>query len=242
MRTLLFWLALPWLLPQALRVRRRAPRFAPPPGEPRGILPGDPSLRVVGIGDSIIAGVGAHHMQAALLPRMVVMLADHLGVGIRWESLGKIGATTRGVTERLLPRLTTQPVDLFVVSVGVNDITSMTTLATWRRDLDRLLDGLRAHSPAAWVVMAGIPPLQHFPLLPQPLRWVIGLRGKRFAQALADAVQDRSRCIAVPLDFAPGREQFSADGFHPSHDAYAEFAAAMVAATLPGLAQDRDCL
>lgn len=55
-----FWLALPWVFPQAIWVRRRTPRFRGPSGELRGQFGEEPTRRVVGVGDSIVAGVGAN--------------------------------------------------------------------------------------------------------------------------------------------------------------------------------------
>ncbi|MFZ8984056.1 MAG: SGNH/GDSL hydrolase family protein [Steroidobacteraceae bacterium] len=242
LKTLLFWLTLPWLLPQALWVRRYAPRFAAPPGPSSGCLAGEPRLKLAGIGDSIIAGVGARDMAAGLVGRIATMIATQLDCGVEWQAIGKIGATTRGVRQKLVQRLPAGPIDLFVVSVGVNDITSLRTLRGWQADVDQLLDCLHAHSPGALVLLAGIPPLQHFPLLPQPLKAVLGLRAAHFAEALAEVARRRAGCIPVPIDVQPDRQQFSADGFHPSHDAYALFAAAMMAAAMPALAQRRDCL
>ena len=59
MRNLLFWGLFPFALPQAVYVRRTAPRFAPPDCAPSGRVGSGPPLKIVGIGDSIIAGVGA---------------------------------------------------------------------------------------------------------------------------------------------------------------------------------------
>ena len=47
MRNLIFWGLFPLALPQAIYVRRRAPRFAPPPCEPRGVVGAGDPLRVI---------------------------------------------------------------------------------------------------------------------------------------------------------------------------------------------------
>jgi hypothetical protein len=66
MRSLLFWSALPFVLPQAMWVRARAPRFAGPAAAAEGLARPDAAaptdaaapLRLVGLGDSLIEGVG----------------------------------------------------------------------------------------------------------------------------------------------------------------------------------------
>ena len=67
-RRALFWLLLPLMIPQALRVRRTAPRFAGASGEDAGVCDvamGEedaPRLRLLAIRHYIIAGVGAGPM------------------------------------------------------------------------------------------------------------------------------------------------------------------------------------
>ena len=64
MRNLLFWGLFPLLIPQALWVRKTAPRTAPAAGPRSGTVGDGRPIRLVGVGDSIIAGVGARHQFA----------------------------------------------------------------------------------------------------------------------------------------------------------------------------------
>lgn len=232
MRDLVFWSSLPFVLPQALAVRRRAPRFASPPGEPGGSVAGERPVRLLGIGDSVIAGVGASSLQRSVVGQAARMLGEGLGVGVEWRSVGRIGATSEGVARDLVPQLRMPPVDFIVVSAGVNDITSMVTLPRWRRSLAALLDGLVAHSPQATIVLAGIPPLQHFPLLPQPLRAVLGLRAASFNHAAPAVLAKYANAQHVAVRFAASDEAFAADGFHPSESSHEALARMVVEAML----------
>ena len=56
MRNVVFWGSLPFLAPQALYVRRTAPRFAEASGPSKGAIGAGPGKRLVAIGDSIVAG------------------------------------------------------------------------------------------------------------------------------------------------------------------------------------------
>lgn len=220
---LLFWALLPLLMPQALHVRRNAPRFAPPPGPARGAV-GDGAVRtLLGVGDSIIAGVGAGEPGRALVGQTATALQRAAGGRIEWHAVGRVGATAAGATERLVPALPPDRADFVVVSVGVNDVTGLTALGAWRRDLGELLCRLREHSPEATIALSGLPPLGSFPLLPRPLSALFGLRARSLDAVAREVVSALPQTVHVPLVFARGAGKFAADGFHPCEAGYAEY-------------------
>ncbi len=114
-------------------------------------------------------------------------------------------------------------VDVILVSVGVNDVTSLMRRSRWRRNLDDLLRALHAHSPGAVIAVAGIPPLRVFPLLPQPLRSVIGYRGESLDRETRKLIRAHPRALHVPIQFEAHTDRFGTDGFHPSEISYSEF-------------------
>lgn len=109
------------------------------------------------------------------------------------------------------------------VEGSVNDITGLTTIRKWRRNLALLLSELQAHSPNAVIAVAGMPPLHAFPLLPQPLRAVFGMRARIFDKVAIKVINGYRNAIHVPLDFEPDPEKFAPDGYHPSEESYVEF-------------------
>jgi len=223
MRSILFWAALLLLFPQALYVRKSAPRFGPAGGQLEGSAGDGRQIRLLAVGDSIIAGVGASELSRALVGQAATALARSLNCSVSWQALGVSGYNAAKILDRLVPELPDVAVDYIIVSVGVNDITGLTTLRRWRQNLSQLLDKLRAHSPGAVIAVAGMPPLHTFPLLPQPLRAVFGMRGRSFDDVVMQVVEKRTNTVHVPLDFEPGRHQFAPDGYHPSEESYEEF-------------------
>ena len=123
MRNLLFWGLFPLVLPQALWVRKTAPRFAPAAGPESGAVGEGRPIRLIGIGDSIIAGVGASTLSRALIGETASSLAGSLDAEVRWHAVGKSGARSLDVLETFVQRLPEEPADVFIVSVGVNDVT-----------------------------------------------------------------------------------------------------------------------
>ena len=89
--------------------------------------------------------------------------------------------------------------------------------------IDALLSDLRAHSPQAQIVLLGIPPMQAFPLLPQPLRAWLGGRSRRL-EALGIAAAQRRDALHSPIHIEPAPELFASDGFHPSELGHARWA------------------
>jgi lysophospholipase L1-like esterase len=223
MRNLLFWGAIPFLLPQALYVRRTAPRFAPAGGPTDGAVGEGRQARLLAVGDSIIAGVGATELSRALVGRTAAALAASLDCRVCWYALGVSGYRSTQVLDELVPQLPEAVSDYVIVSVGVNDITGLTTLRKWRHNMATLLEALQAHSPDAVIAVAGMPPMHGFPLLPQPLRATFGMRSRAFDAAVKDVVAGYPRAVHVPLDFEPEPHEFAPDGYHPSEDSYVKF-------------------
>jgi hypothetical protein len=121
MRWMLFWTLFPFVLPQAIKVRRNAPRVSGA-GEPTsGRVGSGKTTRLVAIGDSIIAGVGVETVAEALPGQVAVELARLLGCEVSWSAFGLIGTTSSGVNRCLVPTLPNEPFDVMVVSVGVNE-------------------------------------------------------------------------------------------------------------------------
>jgi lysophospholipase L1-like esterase len=236
-RSLVFWLLLPFVAVQALRLRRTAPRLQAATGEARGRTGSGPSMRLLAIGDSIIAGVGASTLDRALVGRTAESLAKLRGRTVEWEAHGLSGANARRILADLVPVLDPLPADAMIVSVGVNDVTSLSSIRAWKRNLLALVAALRAHSPNAVIVVAGIPPLRVFPLIPEPLRSLIGFRGETLDRVMGELLQEHAGVLHTPVVFDIRSDSFCADGFHPSERSYIEFGEAMAARIATQLAE-----
>ena len=232
-RNLLFWTLFPFVLPQAIRLRQNAPRFPGAGGPKKGTAGAGAPLDLLAVGDSIIAGVGAADLSRALVGQTAAQLAHRLECRIDWTARGSIGADSNKVLHRLVPRLPDSEADIIILSVGVNDVTGLSPVSRWQRNLNDLLAALHHHSPGAVIAVAGIPPLEGFPLLPQPLRALFGLRGKTFDRAARKMVSRKPWAVYVPLDFDPTPDRFSADGYHPSEASYSLFGQLMAERIAP---------
>lgn len=210
----------PVLVAQGLATRRRVPRLPEPPGPRAGTAGGGPRLRLLIVGDSAAAGVGAPHQEQALSGQLVERLAKHFRVD--WQLEAVTGATTRSTLQRL-SILPPSRFDVAVTSLGVNDVTSNTSLAAWQRDQAALRLLLSERLDVALTLVSGLPPMHGFPALPQPLRWYLGWRASQFDRALREELDGRPRQHFLSLRFTENLEEMAEDGFHPGPTVYAEW-------------------
>ena len=237
-------LLLPVLYVQGRRVRRTVPLLPEPPGERtgrRGLpLPttamtpaGDDTerrtpLRLLIVGDSAAAGVGAPSQEVALLGQLVDALSD--GGPVDWRLEARTGATAAG-TRLHLAKLAPEPFDVAVTSLGLNDVTGGRAPAEVLADLVAVVALLHTRFGVRHVVLSGIPPVGEFPALPQPLRGYLGRRARALDESLAAWAATTRGVEHLPLDFA--RDQaaipsaMAADGFHPGPALYAVWARAL---------------
>lgn len=226
---MLFWprtiLLAPLLLWQGLGARRRALLLPEPPGDRSGIVGTGPALRLLVVGDSAAAGVGAAHQREALLGQTVALLEDQYSVAWRLEA--RSGATTAS-TLRHLEQLPRNQFDIATTSLGVNDVTSGARLGNWLSQQAALRSLLRTRFGVRHIIVAGLPPVHLFPALPQPLRWHLGLRAREFDRALQAAVTDTPDCSFIALPATGEITDMASDGFHPGPNIYARWAEVLV--------------
>ena len=223
MRNLIFWGLFPFALPQAIRLKRTATRLPPPACATEGVVGEGERLRLVGVGDSVIAGVGVDRLQDAFVGQATQALAQTLGRKVHWSVHGRSGARAETLLSEFLPTLPDESADVILLSVGVNDITGLVPLPVWKARLARIIASLRRHSPNAVIGLAGVPPLGGFPLLPEPLRFASGQRGKTFDRAGRRIVRRFAGVVHMPVEFEATHDNFCDDGFHPSQKSYALF-------------------
>ena len=223
MRHLIATLALgPILLTQSRQVRRTVPELPEPDGPRSGVAGSGPLLRLLVVGDSAAAGVGAPSQDEALAGRLAVALAPTFH--LHWKLLAFSGATTADMLDRLRGEAAAH-YDVVVTSLGVNDVTGRRSLATWRRQQLEMVELLAVRFGARQILLSGLPPMHRFPALPQPLRWYIGSRARDFDRVLAEVAASRPGCEFLAL----GHEMMDAsamasDGFHPGPPIYALWA------------------
>ena len=169
-------------------------------------------LRLVTIGDSVMAGDGIPDGRRTLPAEVARALAVRLGRPVQVVQLGVSGHTTTDVLATQVPRLAALAPDVVALSVGVNDALKRRPLHRVAADHRRLVAAIADAVPQATRVLVGAPDLGLAPALPRPanavLGWMTGRVGARQATWL-----DGSGTVVVPVGRPEGH--FAADGFHP---------------------------
>ena len=210
----------PLIATQGLFVKFRAAQLSEPTGPRNGEEGDGPPIRLLIVGDSSAAGVGVATQAQGLAGQTVKNLAPQNRV--TWTLLARCGDTTRDS----LQRLTTLPereFDIVVTALGVNDAKNGVSLAAWMDRTEALHAMLVDRFNARLVIASGLPPVQDFPLLPNPLRQVLAMRCRQFDAALHDISDRREQVVVLPGTIPLRPDLMSEDGFHPKDEVYAEW-------------------
>jgi lysophospholipase L1-like esterase len=141
------------------------------------------------------------------------------GRTVQWRLVARSGDRLSQIL-RAAQNTPPQATDLIVVSAGINDVLQGTSPARWKALLQALAQCFEQHFQARRVAFSGIPRIQEFTLLPQPLAWYLGLGAKRLNQATRQAVPGLPEAWRlVDLDLPLTSEFLARDGFHPNETA-----------------------
>jgi lysophospholipase L1-like esterase len=218
-------------------------------------------LALLILGDSAAAGVGVSTQKQALSGWLTEGLSANYC--INWELKAKTGVNSTGLLSMLQQAkpspdptsdahspslsiitfthsfdttLQCRPLDVAVISIGVNDVTGLTSLRRWRSNVTQIIEILKARYQCRFVVFTALPPMHEFPALPQPLRWVLGQRAKYLNTALLTLVNKYHGVNVLtitlnPIDNSPLNntlKYMAEDGFHPQVAGYQLWSNAIV--------------
>jgi lysophospholipase L1-like esterase len=202
----------------------------PDAGGPKNGISGEGAdkAKLLVIGESTVAGLGARTHEFALAGQFAKHLAAKIGKAIEWTVIGKSGVTARQAIEELLPQIPEENFDYILVGLGGNDVLKLSTPAKWRRDMQELLGILREKNPDAAIFLANCPMVGISPALPNPLRAILWELSKLHNDNVLELTSQIERVYYYPQPANVKIEGFFADGIHPSERGYADWAAAMM--------------
>ena len=188
---------------------------------------GSDRLTLVVLGDSTGAGVGAGTAEKAYPTVLARTLARRTGKKVRLIDFAISGARVRDVVEDQVPRALEEDASAFLVVIGANDVTHLSSLSSVRDGTTEIARRLGATGTP--VVVAGAPDMRA-PAFAEPLRSIVGWRGEVVTDAIEETAGEEGAMV-VPLadetrDYfisEPDRH-YSADLFHPSAAGYRRWA------------------
>ncbi len=243
----------PVYLYQGRKIKRDTLRLPEPNGDRHGLVQLNQStdtstdeskqtLNLMIVGDSAAAGVGSQTQQEALVGRLIPVLEQHPTINsmfstLNWSLQATTGHTSFDILRRLYVLPTpTQPVDVMVLSVGVNDTTANVSVNKWQQQIEDIIAIAQRKFGAQELIFFSLPPMAQMPAIPAPLNNFVGAKAFMLDEVLQQvcAAHDGVNYMAtdfprmieehangMPIDIAV---MFASDGFHPSSLMYGYWA------------------
>jgi lysophospholipase L1-like esterase len=227
---------LPLLYFQGKKIRATVPRLPEAQGTEGLVSNGDVrTVRMITIGESTIAGVGVATHEIGFSGTLAKELATKLKVNVSWKVYAKSGYTAMRVTEKIVPTITDEAVDLIVIGLGGNDAFALNSPHRWGRDIGQLILALRKKYKNTPIAFTNMPPIKEFPAFTSTMKFTLGnlviLLGEKLETVVAKEknVFYQSRNITLKdwierMNIDRTEKDFFSDGVHPSQLTYQTWA------------------
>ncbi|MCW8879393.1 MAG: SGNH/GDSL hydrolase family protein [Kangiellaceae bacterium] len=178
------------------------------------------SLSLLIFGDSAAAGVGVANQSEALSGQIIKQLKTQ---NVSWQLVAESGKNSSQALE-VVKQLESKQIDYIVVSLGVNDVTSLVTSEKWLQLQVDFIQLLKDKFSSRKILLTAIPPFELFPAIPNPLRGHLASRAKRFNSSLEKICLNDGKLQFLSVELPQDTSYFAVDGFHPSAKGYALWA------------------
>ncbi len=204
------------------------------------------TLKIMIVGDSAAAGVGSQTQQEALAGKLIPELQQQAlankTFGQQFDELTwSVQATTGHTSFDILRRLyvlakPNQPLDVMVLSVGVNDTTANVSASQWQQQIEAIIAIAQRKFGVDHLIFARLPQMAQMPALPAPLSHFVGAKALKLDEILQQVCRDHNGVTYMATDFARMIDEhangaaidisvmFADDGFHPSSLMYGYWA------------------
>lgn len=237
---------------QGRRIKRDTVRLPEPDGERSGLVSLHPAtddsasdqstLKLMIVGDSAAAGVGSQTQQEALVGKLIPILTQQLSTYSSFSMLDwSLQATTGHTSFDILRRLyvlppPNKPVDVMLLSVGVNDTTSNVAIDKWKQQIEDIIAIAQRKFGVKELMFMSLPPMADMPAIPAPLNNFVGAKASLLDQILQQVCATHDGVNYMATDFARMIQEhsngapidiavmFASDGFHPSSLMYGYWA------------------
>ena len=201
-----------------------------------------PILNLMVVGDSAAAGVGSETQQEALVGNLIPILTQQPAINTHFSVLNwSLQATTGHTSFDILRRLYVMPapnlpIDVMILSVGVNDTTSSVSVDKWQQQIENIITIVQRKFGVRELIFLSLPPMAQMPAIPAPLNNFVGAKASILDNTLQQVCAAHDGVTYMATDFARMidehsngtpidiRVMFASDGFHPSSLMYGYWA------------------
>jgi lysophospholipase L1-like esterase len=218
----------PFLYLQGQYVRRKVGRLPDAEGDTAGKFGSEnDSAKLLVIGESTAAGVGARTHETALAGQFARFLSRKVGKSVHWHVIGKSGITVKETIQELVPKIPDEKFDYILIALCGNEVLKLRSPRTFRRDMLQLLGILEEKNPNATVFITNAPAVRLSPVLPQPIKFILGHLSALHDRNAKEFTAPLKNVLYFPQPDAV-TEDFFADGIHPSEKGYTLWSERMV--------------
>ncbi len=218
----------PFLYLQGQYVRRKIGRLPDAGGETNGKFgAGEDSAKLLVLGESTAAGMGARTHETALGGQFARFLSAKIGKSVEWHVVGRSGITVKETIHELVPKIPDEKFDYVMLALCGNEVLKLRSPRAFRRDMKKLLSILQEKYPGATFFITNAPAVRLSPVLPFPIKFILGhlsalhdANAREFTAAMRRVFYFHQPST-VPADFF-------ADGLHPSEKGYTDWSKSMI--------------
>lgn len=210
---------LPYLSYKALQVKKKYPT---PPAMSNELILGESDQKILIIGESTVAGVGAQDPTETLAYHIHSFFEGKYEV----QNYGKNGIRAKELLPYFRKNLKSinGQVDGIFLYIGANDCFKLTSPTDYYKALKHVLEVLQEQFKANWIYLADIPPVEQFPAFPPILKSFLKEQ-RHFLKTQMEMLSRENEQVIheqISMDFDPSF--FSNDLVHPSGKGYLEIA------------------
>lgn len=221
--------AAPFLYLLGQHTRRKVGVLPDAAGERVGLAGvGESVSRLLVIGESTVAGLGARTHKEALAGQFAKRLSSRIKRQVEWNVVGRNGVTARRTIDELVPLIPEKDFDYILLGIGGNDVMKLSSPKKWRRDMLELLRVLRRRDPGTIIFISNCPMIVLSPVIPNPIKFLLWELSKMHDANIREFTADMDRVHYYPQPVDVPVEGFFADGIHPSEQGYSDWAEAMM--------------
>ena len=218
----------PFLYLQGQYVRGKIGRLPDAEGATAGKFGAEESVvKLLVIGESTVAGVGARTHENALAGQFARFLSRKIGKSVEWYVVGRSGITAKETIYELVPKIPEGEFDYILLGLGGNDVLRLSSPRKWRRDMTELLGILRRKNPGATFFITNAPAIRLSPVLPNPIKFILGHLSALHDKNSREFTARMEKVLYFPQP-TETIEDFFADGIHPSEKGYALWSEKMI--------------
>ena len=218
--SLLSWICLPVYAVQGIWVRQNSMRLSPAQGPRTGQFgTGEPTTRLLTIGDSSAAAVGVEHTEGAIGPQLARKIHEQTGQAVQWHISGHNSAVAGEIRDVVIPNLRHEDYTHIVIMLGTNDMKNWHTVPRWKKEFGNVLYALRTKFPDAKLYWHQAIDVRQSPILPEPLATIMNLRVNLLNRKGAQLCVERGAICVPPLPITEPAG-YCKDGFHANEIGY----------------------